>query len=57
MPLRREAVDGVAGPGRLAFAAPPTTSEQVIDPGRYLDGEVPLPRATVVALSDLAASR
>lgn len=40
-----EALAEAGGEARIdaAFAAPPTTSEQVIDPDRYLAGERPLP--------------
>lgn len=40
-----EALVDEGGEGRVdeAFAAPPLTSEQVIDPDRYLTGEGPLP--------------
>jgi hypothetical protein len=43
-----EALVEAGGEGRVdeAFGAPPVTSEQVIEPDRYLDAEGPLPVAT-----------
>ena len=42
-----EALDEAGGEARIdeAFIAPPVTSEQVIEPERYLDGEGPIPVA------------